>query len=110
TGAVRTSPGAGIPGGAADAGGNGPGDGPGGDGGGGGNGRIGAAQIGRPGAGSDELPGGIVGGIPGGLGRGIGRAGPPSPGGLAGDEVAGQPQLDSRSPTCGCNRRKEKGG
>ncbi len=93
TGAVRTSAGAGIPGGAAVAGGSGAGDGPGGDGGGGGNGQIGSAQIGRPGAGNEDLPGGIVGGVPGGLGSGIGRAGPPSPGGLAGDVAGDQPQL-----------------
>jgi hypothetical protein len=110
TGAVRTSAGAGIPGGATVAGGSGGGDGPGGDGGGGGNGQIGAAQIGRPGAGNEDLPGGIVGGVPGGLGSGIGRAGPPSPGGLAGDVVGDQSQLAGGSPTGGNNRGSGKGG
>ncbi len=99
TGAVRTSPGGGIPGGSAIGTGRSPSDGPGGDGGGGGGGQIGAAQIGRPGAGDENLPGGIVGGSPGGLGSGIGRAGPASPGGLVADVKADLPQLGAGSPT-----------
>jgi hypothetical protein len=93
TGAVRTSPGGGIPGGAALAGGTSPGDGPGGLGASGGAMQVAAVQIGRPGAGNTDLPGGMAGGIPGGIGAGIGLPGRPTAGGLAAEVKADMPQL-----------------
>ncbi|HEX3997952.1 MAG TPA: hypothetical protein VHX65_05325 [Pirellulales bacterium] len=93
SGAVRTARGSGIPGGAALAGGTSPGDGPGGLGSSGGAVRIGAAQIGRPGAGNTDLPGGVAGGVPGGIGAGIGLPGRPVAGGLAAEVKADMPQL-----------------
>jgi Prenyltransferase and squalene oxidase repeat len=110
TGEVRTTAGSGIPGGALVAGGSGAGGGPGGDGGDGGNGRIGVAQIGRPGAGSEELPGGILGGTPGGLGAGIGRAGRSAQGGLAANAQADLPQLAGGSPSGSGNQGSGAGG
>ena len=93
TGAVRTSSGGGIPGGAALAGGTLPGDGPGGSGASGGAMKVAAVQIGRPGAGNTDLPGGMAGGIPGGIGTGIGLPGRPTAGGLAAEVKADMPQL-----------------
>jgi hypothetical protein len=95
TGAVRTAPGGGIPGGAALAGGTSPGDGPGGLGASGGAMQVAAVRIGRPGAGNTDLPGGMAGGIPGGMGTGIGLPGQPTAGGLAAEVKADVPQLPS---------------
>jgi hypothetical protein len=104
TGASRTAPGAGIPGGAPIAGGSGEGGGPGGDDSGGGGGLVGPARIGRPGAWDEDMPGGIVGGVPGGLGSGIGRAGRPNASSLNGEVQGDLPQLAAGTPTGGSDR------